>query len=341
MKPIYLSVVIPVYNEEPNIDPLAARLFPVLDGLGRTYEVIFVDDGSRDGSAAQLRRLFTARPEVVRVILFAANFGQHPAILAAFERARGDVVVTLDADLQNAPEDIPVLLEAFDAGHDYVGSIRLGRDDPLFRRVASRVLNRVRERTTRIRMTDQGCMLRAYGRPVVDAINQCSEASTFVPALGYIFAANPTEVEVSHAARTGGTSKYSLYSLVRLNFDLMTGFSLVPLQFFSLLGMFIAVLSMIVYVIVIVQRWMTSSSLLEGLLALWDRDVLQFFLLGIALFGLGLLGEYVGRIYQLVRGRPRYLIGAILERPQELGPVDEPATRQREWAAVRNKTRHA
>ena len=310
-----LSVVIPVYNEEPGLQALFDRLYPALDNLGMAYEIIFIDDGSRDRSAAILRQQFDRRPDVTRAILFNGNYGQHLAILAGFEHCRGDVVVTLDADLQNPPEEIGKLLAKIGEGHDYVGSIRQARRDSLFRRWASRLINAVRERTTRIKMTDQGCMLRAYSRNIVDAINSCREVNVFVPALAYTFARHPAEVEVRHEERAAGESKYSLYKLVRLNFDLMTGFSVAPLQLFSLLGIFVSLASMATYVIVIANRWVHSGSLWEGLRAIFDRDILAFFLIGIMLFGLGLLGEYVGRIYEQVRGRPRYLIAAILERP--------------------------
>ncbi len=308
-----LSVVIPVYNEEAGLAALFARLYPALDALGITYEVVFVNDGSRDRSAALLREQFAKRPDVTRVILFNGNYGQHMAIMAAFERCRGERVVTLDADLQNPPEEVAKLLAKMDEGHDYVGSIRLGRRDSAFRRIASRMMNGLRERITRIRMTDQGCMLRAYSRDVIEAINACREVSTFIPALAYTFARNPAEVEVKHEERAAGESKYSLYSLIRLNFDLVTGFSVLPLQFFSMLGIFISFVSLITYVVVMIQRIVEGGH--GGVLDIvWDRDILQFFLTGIVLFGLGLVGEYTGRIYQQVRHRPRYLVEAVLER---------------------------
>jgi undecaprenyl-phosphate 4-deoxy-4-formamido-L-arabinose transferase len=253
---------------------------------------------------------------VTRVILFNGNFGQHMAIMAGFENCRGSRVVTLDADLQNPPEEIGNLLAAMDRGHDYVGSVRTQRQDSAFRRRASRAMNWLRERITHIRMTDQGCMLRAYNRTIVDAIKSSHEVNTFIPALAYTYAGNPTEIEVAHEERAAGDSKYSLYALIRLNFDLVTGFSIVPLQVFSLLGMFVAVMSVIVYIGVIIRRWIAADTMREGVLALWDRDILQFFLTGLVLFGLGLLGEYIGRIYQQVRSRPRYLVQAILEREQ-------------------------
>ncbi|MEO7728458.1 MAG: glycosyltransferase [Burkholderiales bacterium] len=308
-----LSVVIPVYNEEQTLPLLFARLYAALDKLGVSYEVLFVNDGSRDRSAALLREQFQKRPDVTRVVLFSANFGQHMAIVAGFDHCRGSRIVTLDADLQNPPEEIGKLLAAMDEGHDYVGSIRYERQDSAFRRHASSAMNWLRERFTQIRMTDQGCMLRAYDRRIVDAIKSSHEVNTFIPALAYTYAGNPTEIEVAHEERAAGESKYSMYSLIRLNFDLVTGFSIAPLQIFSLLGMFVAVMSVVVYIGIIAQRWIAADSMRAGLLALWDRDILQFFLTGLVLFGLGLLGEYIGRIYQQVRSRPRYLIQAVLE----------------------------
>jgi len=307
-----LSVVIPVYNEEQGLQALFDRLYPALDQLGITYEVLFVNDGSRDRSAAILREQFQKRPDVTRVILFNGNFGQHMAIMAAFEHSRGQRVVTLDADLQNPPEDTGLLLAKMDEGHDYVGSIRRQRSDSWWRHVASRAMNGLRERITRIKMTDQGCMFRAYDRGIIDAVNSCKEVSTFIPALAYTFARNPAEVVVGHEERTAGESKYSLYSLIRLNFDLMTSFSLVPLQMFSMLGIAISVLSAFFVVFLVLRRIIIGPEA-EGLFTLF---AIAFFLIGITLFGIGLLGEYIGRIYQQVRHRPRYLVEAILEKQE-------------------------
>lgn len=307
-----ISIVIPVYNEESGLAELFNRLYPALDGIGASYEVIFVNDGSRDRSAAMLREQFQQRPEVTRVILFAANFGQHMAIMAGFEHCRGETIITLDADLQNPPEEIGAFVAKMREGHDYVGSIRRQRQDSLWRRWASRAMNRLRERITRIKMTDQGCMMRAYSRSIVDAINSCQEVSTFIPALGYTFAQRPTEIEIGHEERHAGESKYSLYSLIRLNFDLMTGFSLVPLQWFSMLGIGISLLSSLFVVFLAVRRFIVGPEA-EGLFTLFG---IAFFLIGLTLFGVGLLGEYVGRIYQQVRHRPRYLVDAILEQKQ-------------------------
>jgi undecaprenyl-phosphate 4-deoxy-4-formamido-L-arabinose transferase len=306
-----VSVVIPVYNEEAGLAALFARLYPALDALGASYEVVFVNDGSVDRSAALLREQFERRPDVTRVVLFNGNYGQHLAIMAGFAHSRGDRVVTLDADLQNPPEEIGRLLAKMDEGYDYVGSIRRKRQDAAWRRVASRAMNRLRERITRIKMTDQGCMLRAYSRSIIDTINSCREINTYVPALAYSFARNPTEIEVAHEERAAGETKYSFYKLIRLNFDLVTGFSVVPLQLFSMTGMIISIASL-GFVIVLAIRRLIVGPEAEGLFTLFG---IAFFLIGAALFGIGLLGEYVGRIYHEVRGRPRYLIQAVLERP--------------------------
>ena len=307
-----VSVIIPVYNEEAGLPALFDRLYPALDRLNRGYEVIFVNDGSRDRSAAILREQFQKRPDVTRVILFSGNFGQHMALMAGFEHCRGQRIVTLDADLQNPPEEIGRLLAEMDKGHDYVGSIRKSRQDSAFRRYASRTMNLVRERITRIKMTDQGCMLRAYGRSIVDAMNQTREVNTFIPALAYTFASNPTEIEVGHEERSAGESKYSLYRLIQLNFDLVTGFSVMPLQLFSFFGIVIAILSALFVVYLAIRRLVIGPEA-EAVFTLF---VILFLLIVILPFGVRLLGEYVGRVYEQVRHRPRFLIQAILEKKE-------------------------
>ena len=305
-----ISVVIPVYNEETGLATLFSRLYPALDRLGHPYEIIFINDGSTDRSAALLREQFQARPDTTRVILFKGNFGQHMAIMAGFEHCRGERIVTLDADLQNPPEEIANLIAEMDKGFDYVGSIRRKRQDSMWRRWASGAMNRVREKITHIKMTDQGCMLRAYSRDIVAAINQTRDTSTYIPALAYSFASNPVEIEVAHEERFAGESKYSLYKLIQLNFDLMTGFSTAPLQVFSLIGIAISLLSFAFVVFLAIRRIVVGPEA-EGVFTLFG---IAFFLIGITLFGIGLLGEYVGRIYEQVRERPRYMIQALLEK---------------------------
>ena len=310
-----LSIIIPVYNEQDGLPALFARLYPALDALRTSYEVLFVNDGSRDQSVALLAAQFRARPDVTRVILFNGNYGQHMAILAGFAASRGQIMVTLDADLQNPPEEIGKLVTMVRTGHDYVGSIRRVRQDTAWRTLASRAMNRLRERITNIRITDQGNMLRAYGRNVIDLVNQCAEVNTFVPALAYTFARHPAEVVVEHEERAAGVSKYSLYSLIRLNFDLITGFSLIPLQMFSMLGMALSAGAGLLVLTLVARRLLLGAEA-EGVFTLF---ALVFFLMGVILFGIGLLGEYIGRIFQQVRARPRYVVQAILEDGAALG----------------------
>jgi undecaprenyl-phosphate 4-deoxy-4-formamido-L-arabinose transferase len=299
-----ISVVIPVYNEQENLPALLPRLLPVLDGLKRPYEVIFVDDGSRDGSLAILKGFVEAHPSSVRVLELSRNFGQHPAILAAFQRSRGDVVVTLDADLQNPPEEIPKLLARIGEGYDVVGGIRRERRDSWFRRAASRLVNRVTGLITGMHLSDYGCMLRAYSRDVINEINACEENATFIPALAQSFSRRPTEVEVAHAERSAGTSKYSLYRLLRLNFDLMTGFSVVPLQIFTLFGFVVAAGGVAFGVFLGIRRLVVGAEV-EGVFTLF---AILFTVIGVLLAGLGIVGEYIGRIYHEVRRRPRFSV---------------------------------
>src|SRR5580698_8335159 len=289
----HVSIIVPVYNEEENLPLLFTRLYATLDQLQCSWECVFVDDGSKDRSVALLRAQYQQRP-------------QHT----------GDIVITLDADLQNPPEEIPRLLAAADAGHDYVGTIRQGRQDHWARTFLSRRINSLRDRMTPIRITDQGCMLRAYSRHVIDAVNASQEVNTFIPALAYLFAHNPVEIEVRHEARHAGDSKYSFYRLIRLNFDLMTGFTVVPMQLFSMLGMGISGISLLLFLYLIWDRIVHGPDV-QGVFTLF---AIVFFLLGLALFGIGLIGEYVGRTYEQVRGRPRYLIAAVLAPGPEPDP---------------------
>ncbi len=298
-----ITIVIPVYNEESNLEPLISRLYPVLGGTGMIFEVIFVNDGSSDNSMDILRRMTEEYPQV-KAIEFNGNFGQHMAILAAFEVSSGEMVITLDADLQNPPEEIPGIIAEMQKGHDVVGTVRQKRRDTLFRRIASRVVNMTTNRITGMQMSDYGCMLRGYHRDIVDNINRCGESATFIPALAQTFASRPTEIIVGHEERAAGESKYSLYRLIRLNFDLMTGFSVLPLQLFALFGVMTSLLSLAFAALLFVRRFIVGAEV-EGVFTLF---AILFFFVGIIILGIGIVGEYVGRIYQEVRKRPRYVI---------------------------------
>jgi len=303
MEQPYLSIIIPVYNEESNLVPLMERLYPVVRGTGRPFEIIFTNDGSRDRSLEILRSMVDEYPGV-KVVEFNGNFGQHMAILAAFEVSNGEIVVTLDADLQNPPEEIPRLVAEIEKGYDVVGTIRQQRQDTAFRRLASRIVNITTNKMTGMHMQDYGCMLRAYHRSVIVNINRCRETTTFIPALAQTFCSNPVEIEVSHSERAAGESKYSFYKLIRLNFDLMTGFSVVPLQLFALFGMVTSIFSVIFALFLLVRRFIVGAEV-EGVFTLF---AILFFFIGIVIMGIGIVGEYVGRIYQEVRKRPRFVI---------------------------------
>lgn len=309
-KSIDISIIIPVYNEEENLPLLFQRLTATLDKEPVSYEVIFTNDGSQDTSLDVLKEFYQTRPNIVRIIDFHGNFGQHMAIMAAFEKSQGVTVVTLDADLQNPPEEIPKLLMKINEGFDYVGSYRANRQDSFFRTYVSRLVNWLRESTTDIKMRDQGCMLRAYSRQIVDQIVQSGERSTFIPALAYKFSFNPTEIEVKHDARAAGVSKYNLYRLIRLNFDLITGFSLIPLQIFTLFGMIVSALSGLLVAYMVVRRLIVGPEA-EGLFTLF---AILFFLVSVVITGIGIMGEYLGRIFQTLSHRPRFVIRQIIEK---------------------------
>jgi undecaprenyl-phosphate 4-deoxy-4-formamido-L-arabinose transferase len=303
-----LSIVIPVFNEARTLVDLHERLVRTLKDLGRPYEILFVDDGSTDGSPETLRALHE-QDRSVRVVRFNRNYGQHAAVLAGMERSRGQVVVTLDADLQNPPEEIPRLLERLADGVEVVGGWRLGRHDPWFRRLASWAVNRATSAVVGVPMRDYGCMLRAYRRSVVDRIVACQEISRFIPALANTFAESVAEVPVRHAPRRDGRSRYGLLRLLRLNFDLLTGFSLLPIQAVSLAGIVVAALGLAFALFLGIRRLVVGPEV-EGVFTLF---AILFFFVGLQILALGLIGEYVGRIYQEVRRRPRYVVSETLE----------------------------
>jgi undecaprenyl-phosphate 4-deoxy-4-formamido-L-arabinose transferase len=305
-----ISVVIPVYNEEENLGELGERLIRTLTGMGRAFEIIFVDDGSSDRSWELLTDLNRAYPQYIRALQFHRNFGQHQAIFAGFQAARGQVMVTLDADLQNPPEEIPHLVAKLEEGYDTVGGWRQNRQDSLFRRLSSQLVNHVMSRVTGVKLRDYGCMLRAYRREVVDSINRCQESSSFIPALANLFSHRVAEIPVGHVERERGVSKYSLIKLLRLNFDLMTGFSNLPIHLVGFMGVAIALLGLLFGALLLIRRIFVGPEV-EGVFTLF---AILFVFVGLNTLGLALIGEYVGRIYREVRGRPRFIIR------QTLGP---------------------
>ena len=304
MKKPYLSVVIPIYNEEEVLPTLCSRLFPVLDNIGESYEVVFTNDGSKDKSIDLLRQIHAERPSQVKVINFNRNFGQHMAIMAGFEHVDGEMIVTIDADLQNYPEDIPLLLEKVKEGHDVVGGYRMDRQDKKWRLFFSKLHNSLRLKLTGIDMADEGCMLRAYTREVIDRVVATGENSTFLPALAHSFSTNPTDVGVRHAAREEGESSYNFYKLIRYNFDFFANFSKAPLEFFTMSGLLVSFASILLFIYLIVKRIVWGPDA-DGVFTLF---AFMYFLIGILLMGLGIVGEYIGRIYEEVRKRPRFIV---------------------------------
>jgi len=309
-----ISVVIPVYNEEENLEELGARLLKTLTAFGRSYEIIFVDDGSTDRSWEMLAGFHERHPENIRAIQFFRNFGQHQAIFAGFQATRGRIIVTLDADLQNLPEDIPKLVAKIEEGYDTVGGWREHRLDSWLRRMPSYFMNRTMSWVTGVKLRDYGCMLRAYRREVVDSINQCQESSSFIPALANLFSRQVAEIPVGHAERERGKSKYNIFKLLRLNFDLMTGFSHLPIHALGALGVGIALLGFLFGLFLFVRRLFVGPEV-EGVFTLF---AILFVFVGLNTFGLALIGAYVGRIYKEVRGRPRYVIRQTLDADNEM-----------------------
>ena len=300
----YISVIIPVYNEEENLRELGERLMRTLTGMDRSFEIILVDDGSGDRSWEILTELHDKYPENLRALQFNRNFGQHQAIFAGFQAARGQVMITLDADLQNPPEEIPRLVAKIEEGYDTVGGWRENRQDSLFRKLPSQLVNVVMSRVTGVKLRDYGCMLRAYRREVIDSINQCHESSSFIPALANLFSRRVAEIPVGHAERERGQSKYGLIKLLRLNFDLVTGFSNLPIHAVGFTGVAIAFLGLLFGFLLILRRLFVGPEV-EGVFTLF---AILFVFVGLNTLGLALIGEYVGRIYREVRGRPRYVI---------------------------------
>jgi undecaprenyl-phosphate 4-deoxy-4-formamido-L-arabinose transferase len=305
-----ISLVIPVYNEEKNIPVLMERTQAVMEALHRSYEIILIDDGSRDRSL-EILKSYAHHPSV-RIIELTRNYGQHAAILAGFSIVRGQIVVTLDADLQNPPEEIPRLVAAMEEGDfDVVGTIRRGRKDSLLRILPSKIVNMMARKITGVQMSDWGCMLRAYRRSVVERMIACHEHATFIPALATHFGKRITEIEVAHEERFEGKSNYPLRKLINLQFDLVASFSELPIKLIMYGGILLAALGICFGLVLAVARLVYGALwAAEGVFTLF---AILFAFVGLQFFALGVIGEYIGRIYREVRKRPEYVIEGIHE----------------------------
>jgi len=306
------SVVIPVYNEQENLPELIRRTLAACDQLETAYEIILIDDGSRDESARMITDAAAAHDGKIVGVLLNRNYGQHAAVMAGFAHARGEYVVTLDADLQNPPEEIPNVVAKLREGFDVVGSVRQNRQDSFLRTLPSKMVNKVVQKSTGVLMHDYGCMLRGYTREIVETMIQCRERSTFIPVLANTFAHKVTEIPVGHSERAEGDSKYSLWKLINLQFDLLTSITTFPLRVLSVIGGIISASGIGLGVLILILRLIHGAAwAAEGVFTLF---AILFVFVGAQFIGLGLLGEYIGRIYHDVRDRPRYFVRKVVGR---------------------------
>jgi len=326
------SVVVPVLNEAENLPELIRRCIAVGQALPHDFELIIVDDGSTDASAAIIRTAAELDPSHVVAVLLNRNYGQHVAVMAGLAQARGDVIVTLDGDLQNPPEEIPRLLEEIAKGFDIVGAVRQRREDSWFRVHMSRLMNLLMSKVTGVYTRDFGCMLRAYRRDIVDAVLACGERSAYVPALANNFAGRIGEITVEHSERRAGVSKYRPWSLLSLYFDLLVSTTTAPLRLLSIVGGALALIGLLFGFLLLVLRFVYGPAwAVQGVFTIF---AVLFLFLGVQLIGMGLLGEYVGRISRDVQARPRYIVRDVAgagwtARPEAPNLVAKTAGRER------------
>ena len=320
-----VSVVIPLLNEEENINLLHTRLKSALDGLDKTYEIIYVDDGSTDSTFEQLKAI-NKSDRSIWVIRFRRNFGQTAGFSAGFHQARGKVVITMDGDLQNDPKDISLLLAKIDEGYDVVSGWRVNRQDKFItRKVPSKIANALISRVTGVRLHDYGCSLKAYRRDVVKNINLYGEMHRFIPALASWIGIQVAEVPVNHFPRRFGRSKYGLGRTIRVILDLITvkfllDYATRPLQIFGLWGM----LSLAAGIGLGIYLTILKFVFLQGLS---DRPVLLLaillVILGVQLMIMGLLGELIVRTYHETQGKPIYMLREVLEAGQTVEATNQ------------------
>jgi len=305
-----LSLVIPIYNEEENIPLLISAITDSLETTNLTYEIICVDDGSIDGSTNVLKEVANKNPHVKAIIL-RRNYGQTPAMAAGFENAMGDVIITLDGDLQNDPKDIPLLLKKLEEGYDLVSGWRKNRqDDTLTRLLPSKIANLIIGKITGVKLNDYGCSLKAYRKELIADLNLYGELHRFLPALAYIEGAKITEIPVNHHARRFGKSKYGLGRTFRVIMDLLTVFFIKkfltrPMHVFGFFGLVFLILGAMIGVYLTILKLGLHQSI-------GDRPLLilcvLLILTGVQLFSFGLLGELLMRTYHESQQRPIYRI---------------------------------
>ena len=313
----FISVVVPVYNEEGCLEELIRRSLAALDKTERRYELILIDDGSRDRSPEIMAAASEANPDKVISCFLNRNYGQHSAIMAGFSLVRGDLIITIDADLQNPPEEFGRLVEAAELGNDVVGTIRQNRKDSILRTLPSKIVNKAAQAATGVKMHDYGCMLRAYRRDVVEAMKLCRERSTFIPVLGNSFARNTCEIPVGHSERAAGESKYSFWKLINLQFNLLTCMTTFPLRILTYFGVLSGMAGFLLGLYIIARRFIMEDGDSWGAFGIFTLFAVLFIFVGIQMFGIGLIGEYIGRIYTDVRARPAFFIDRVLGRKDQ------------------------
>lgn len=308
-----LSIVIPLYNEEENIKVLHDRLKGVLDRLGTEYEIIYIDDGSIDNTLSILEEIQAGDPTVM-VLSFRRNFGQTAAFAAGFDFARGDVVVTMDGDLQNDPEDIPKLLNLIET-NDLVSGWRKKRQDPFFsRRLPSIIANWLISKVTGVKLHDYGCSLKAYRREVIKNLRLYGEMHRFIPAVASWYGVRVAEVETIHHPRLRGKSKYGITRTIKVVLDLITvkflqSFSTRPLQFFGTFGMAGGFIGFIVLLYLSIEKMFLGKPIGGRPLLLLGALLM---IVGIQFIGMGLLGEMIVRVYHETQRKPIYVLKKVL-----------------------------
>jgi glycosyltransferase involved in cell wall biosynthesis len=314
------SVVIPVYNEEENVEPLIGEIEVVMSALGKSYEVVVVDDGSRDGTFLKLRQIHPCFPHL-KVIGLKRNFGQTAALAAGLAHAQGDVVVLMDGDAQNDPADIPALLAKLDEGNDLVAGWRHNRQDPFFtRRLPSMIANRLISLTTRVKLHDYGCTLKALRQDVAKSLRLYGEMHRFIPAIAYERGARIAELKVNHRPRLRGQSKYGITRTLRVVLDLMTvkflsSYSTRPSHVFGPIGIGSGLAGFAIGLHLTVQKVFYGQDI--GARPLLLLGILLIFI-GFQFVTMGLLGEMLARTYHESQNRPVYVVGEILEGRTEV-----------------------
>jgi glycosyltransferase involved in cell wall biosynthesis len=312
---VYLSIVVPVYNERENISYLYENLSKVLPSLGRKYEVLLIDDGSTDGTFSELVKIHEQNNNY-KIIKFRKNFGQTPAMSAGFDYANGEIIITLDADLQNDPQDIPLLLEKMNEGYDIVSGWRINRQDKaVSRKLPSKIANWLIAKLTGVKIHDYGCTLKAYSRDVVKNIELYGEMHRYIPAVASWMGISVAEVPVHHHSRKFGKSKYGISRTIRVILDIiilkyLLSYSQRPIQIFGLIGLFTGLVGGVITLYLIIMRLFFNAALSSR--PLFTLSIFMIFI-GVQLITMGILGELLMRTYHEASGKPTYAIRQIID----------------------------